>query len=435
MDDPAATEPTTTAKARSAWRNGDFVKVWGAQATGLVGQQFSVLAMPLVAVLTLGASPATVALMITSFNLPWIFIGLFVGVAVDRLPRRSVLIFTDVARAVLLATIPLCAWLGVLSIPQLFALGLLVGTLDVFWVTAFRSYVPGVVGRKHLSQAYALIGASDSVTRTAAPSLAGGVIQLLGPPLGVAVTGIAYLGSAILNATVRRREPARPKDDHDPVVQSFRDGLVYTIRHKLVFAMACSEATYIFFWALLQSVLLVFLARQLGLSAGTIGLIFTIGTVGGLLGAAAARPTGRIIGVGRALLAGTVLRSLGMALTALVALLATDPGLGVIIALMAARAVNSFGWSLWEVHKETTQQQLVSDSMRGRVNGSVLFLSGAMLALGSAAGAAVVSLIDLVPTLLIGGAGTMLAIGWVLRRELLRTADAAESVQDQHEPR
>ncbi|MFC7620035.1 MFS transporter [Microlunatus sp. GCM10028923] len=423
MSEPIAQQPPT--EPRSAWRNSDFVKVWGAQASGLVGQQFSVLAMPLVAILTLDASPATVALMVASFNVPWVLVGLFVGVAVDRWPRRSVLIFTDLARALMLLSIPVCAWLGVLSIPQLFALGFIIGTLDVFWLTAFRSYVPAVVETRHLSQAYSLIGASDSVTRTAAPSLAGGAVQLIGAPLGLAVTSLAYLGSAILNATIRRREPPRQHEDHEPVLKAFLDGLRYTARHKLVLAMACSNATYTFFWALLESVLLVFLARQLGLPPATIGLIFTIGTLGGLLGAATARGIGRRFGIGRSLLIGSTLRSIGIAGTAAIGFLAADPGLGAIIGLMAARAVNSFGWTLWEIHHETTQQRLITDEVRGRVSGSVLFLSGTMLALGSATGALVVSQLGLVPTLLVGGIGTLLAIAWIARPRFARATDQA----------
>lgn len=407
----------------SPWHNGVFLKVWGAQASGLVGQQFSVLAMPLVAVLTLHAAPATVALMVACFNLPWVVIGLFVGVVVDRMPRRSVLITSDIARAVLLATIPLCAILGVLSMPQLFVLGLLVGTLDVFWLTAFRSYVPTVVRRDHLSHAYSLIGASDSITRTAAPSLAGAVIQIVGPPLGLAVTSLTYLTSAALNASIGKREPRRaPDTPQDPILKSFRDGLAYTLRHRLVLAMACSEATYFLFWSMTGSVLIVFLARQLHMSPVLIGLIFTIGTLGGLLGAGTARWVARKIGIGPTLIVGTTLRSVGMVLTPLVALFATGPSLGTIAALMAARAVNAYGWSVWDVNRETTQQSAVTDAMRGRVTGSVLFMSGAMLAAGSAAGAAIVSLLGVLGTLIIGGAGTLLAIAWVLQPDVIHAS-------------
>jgi MFS family permease len=429
-NDPTTTPPPSPLSSpsitdrSSPWRNGVFLKVWGAQASGLVGQQFSVLAMPLVAVLTLHAAASTVALMVACFNLPWVVIGLFVGVAVDRLPRRSVLIISDIARAILLTAIPFCALLGVLSMPQLFIIGLTVGTLDVFWLTAFRSYVPTVVRRDHLGRAYSLIGASDSITRTAAPSLAGAIIQIVGPPLGLAVTSLTYLASATLNATIRQPEPPRPTgSQHDPVLKSFRAGLSYTLRHRLVLAMACSEATYFLFWSLTQSVLIVFLARELHMSPALIGLIFTVGTLGGLLGAATARRIADRIGIGATLIAGTSLRSLGMVLTPVVALFATGPDIGTIAVLMATRAINSYGWSVWDVNRETTQQAAITDDMRGRVNGSVLFLSGAMLAAGSAAGAAIVTLLGIIGTLIIGGAGTLLAVVWILQPPVVHAAD------------
>ncbi|MBO0885214.1 MAG: hypothetical protein J2P17_33775, partial [Mycobacterium sp.] len=161
----------------------------------------------------------------------------------------------------------------------------------------------------------------------------------------------------------------------DPVLKSFRDGLAYTLRHRLVLAMACSEATYFLFWSMTEAVLIIFLARQLQVAPALIGLIFTIGTLGGLVGAATARPIATKIGIGRSLIIGNTLRSVGMVLTPLVALLATGPGAGTITGLMAARVINAYGWSVWDVNRETMQQSVISDQMRGRVTGSVLFMS------------------------------------------------------------
>jgi MFS family permease len=398
----------------SAWRNRDFIRLWAAQATGLVGQQFSVLAVPMVAILTLDASASTVALLVACFNLPSVLIGLFVGVIIDRTRRRSVLIAADVGRAALLASIPVAALAGVLTIQQMFILALFVGALDICWMTAYRSYVPAVVDRKHLAQAYSMVGASDAVTRTAAPSAAGAVVQLVGAPLAVAATSLSYLVSACFNAAIRRREPQPDRDDHDPVVQSFRDGLAYTWRQPTVRAFAFSEATYIFFWSATESILLVFLSRNLGLSAGMIGLIFTVGTLGGLLGAALSRRIGSRLTPGPTILLGNILRSLGMVMIPLAVFL----GPMAVPALMLGRLVNSFGWTLWDIHHETLQQQLLPDRIRGRVNGSVMFLGGSALTFGSAAGAGLVVLFDVLPTLIIGGVGTLLAAGWLLAIKL-----------------
>ena len=403
--------PTATPALRPSrlWRDRDFIRLWCAQATGLVGQQFSVLAMPLVAILTLNASASTVALLTATFNLPWVLFGLFIGVLIDRYRRRMILIVADVGRAVLLVSVPICALAGLLTIQQMFVLGLLVGTLDMCWVTAYRSYVPAVVPKEQLAQAYSMVGASDGVTRTAAPSLAGGAVQLLGAPFGVAVTSLTYLASALSNSRIRRREPRRQAHEHEPVLKAFRDGLLYTWRQHLVRAFALSEATYIFFWASTQSVLLVFMSRTLGLAPAAIGAIFTIGTVGGVLGATVAGRIGRRLKPGPTIILGNVLRSVGMLMQPLAVML----GPLAIPALMTALLINSFGWTLWDVHRETTQQQLLPDALRGRVNGSVLFLSGSALTFGFAAGAGIVALFGVVPTLAIGGTGTLLASAWL----------------------
>jgi MFS family permease len=394
--------------ARKLWHDPDFVKLWFAQATGLIGQQFSVLAVPLVAIVTLDTDPATVALLGFAFNAPWLVFGLFVGVLVDRWPRRRLLIGSDLARAVAFATIPVAAVLGMLTIEQLFVLALVIGTLDMCWLTAYRTYVPGVVPEEHRAQAYALVGASDGVTRTAAPSLAGGLIQLLGPPAGVGITSGTYVASAIANGLIRRAEPPSRDADQHPV-RAFKEGLATAWRERTIRALALSEATYIFFWASTQSVLLVFLSDDLGLAPGVIGLVFTLGTLGGLLGAALARPVGRRLGERRAIVLGNVLRSVGMASMPLAAVL----GPLAVPALMVTRLLNSFGWTVWEVHRETVQQRLLADAVRGRVNGTVLFVGGAALAAGMAAGAGVVALVGVVPTLVLGGVGTLLATVWL----------------------
>jgi len=169
------------------WRDPDFVRLWIAQASGLIGVQFSILAVPLVAIYTLHASASTVALIGVFFNLPWVIFGLFIGVVVDRFSRRKTLIIADIVRALLLAAIPVTAWLGSLTIGQLLALGVVVGAFDVCWMTAYRSYVPAVVAPAHLDQAYAAVGASDAVSRTAVPTIAGVVIQIVSAPAGLVV--------------------------------------------------------------------------------------------------------------------------------------------------------------------------------------------------------------------------------------------------------
>jgi MFS family permease len=389
------------------WERRDFFRLWSAQATGLVGQQFSVLAIPLVAITTLHASAPTVALVGVFFNVPTLLFGLVVGVPIDRMRRRTVLIASDVGRALLFCTIPLFAALGILTLPQLFVLGIVIGSLDLCWLTAYRSYVPAIVPSEHLPRAYSMVGASDAITRTAAPSLAGAAIQLLGAPMGISVTSACYCTSGLFNSRIRATE--RVVSRHEPVLRAFRDGLVYVWRHRTVRTFAFSEATYILFWAASQSVTLVYLNRNLGFSAGIIGLTFTAGAIGGIVSAFFARRIGDRIGSRPATILGSLLRGGGLALLPITAV----SGIFAIPVLMIARIINSFGWTLWDVHRETTQQRLISEEYRARTNSAIIFTGGAALTLGNALGAGIVAVAGVLPTIVIGGCGALLATAWL----------------------
>lgn len=389
------------------WERRDFLRLWSAQGTGLIGQQFSVLAVPLVAITTLHASAPTVALVGVFFNLPTLLFGLVVGVPIDRMRRRSVLIASDVGRALLFCTIPIFAAVGILTLPLMFVLGIVIGTLDLCWLTAYRSYVPAIVPSEHLERAYSMVGASDAITRTAAPSLAGAAIQLLGAPMGISATSVCYLTSGFFNSRIRATE--KVVSQRDPVLRAFRDGIAYAWRHRTVRIFALSEATYILFWAGCQGVTLVYLNRNLGFSAGIIGLTFTAGTVGGVVSAFFARRIGQRLGSRRATVLGSALRGGGLALVPLIAV----SGVFALPVLIAARIVNSFGWTLWDVHRETTQQRLISDEFRARTNSAIVFTGGVALTLGNAIGAGIVAIAGVLPTIVIGGCGALLATAWL----------------------
>src|SRR4029450_8098949 len=150
------------------WRHPDFLKLWAGQTVSLGGSLVSRIALPLVAILTLEASPSEVALLRVADLVPGIVIGLFAGVWVDRLRRRPLMIWTDVGRAVLLASIPLAALFGVLTLGQLLVVVIAAGTLTALFEVASRSYLPTVIGRDELVEGNSKLQASGSVVEVAA---------------------------------------------------------------------------------------------------------------------------------------------------------------------------------------------------------------------------------------------------------------------------
>jgi predicted MFS family arabinose efflux permease len=195
-----------------------------------------------------------------------------------------------------------------------------------------------------------------------------------------------------------------------PIWTSLRAGLAFTWRQPLIRALSLSEATFLFGFAVTYAVQLVFFTRHLHLSPATIGVIFTIGSVGGLLGGLAAQHAGQRYGTGPTIIGGSVLRAAGIAAVPLAAI----AGPLTLPLLIGSRLINAFGWTLWEVHQETTQQLATPPQLRGRVNAAVLYAVQGADALGGLAGASLAALLGVTPTLAIGATGALLGTTWLL---------------------
>ena len=161
----AAARRRCVASGRSGglWRHRDFLKLWSAETVSQFGSQVGQLALPLVAILVLDASAFEVAALATVEFLPFILFTLPAGVWVDRLPRRPILIVGDLARAALLATIPIAYVADVLTLGQLFVVGFLVGSFQVFFDVAYQSYLP--VARRTASRSSRGTRSSRSAAR------------------------------------------------------------------------------------------------------------------------------------------------------------------------------------------------------------------------------------------------------------------------------
>src|SRR4029079_14222090 len=132
------------------WRHPDFVKLWSAETVSQFGTQFTLLALPLVAIDVLHVSAFEVAALTTVEFLPFLLVSLPAGVWVDRLRRPPILIVGDLSRAVLLGSVPVAYWLGELTMAQLYTVGFLGGIATVFFDVAYQSYLPSLLRREKL---------------------------------------------------------------------------------------------------------------------------------------------------------------------------------------------------------------------------------------------------------------------------------------------
>src|SRR5215213_2045287 len=192
------------------WRHVEFRRLWAAQSASLFGSEITALALPLMAVLLLDASPAQMGFLAAAGTAPFLLCSLPAGVWIDRRQRRPVLIAADIARAVLLLSIPLMASRGILRIEQLYAVTFVVGVLGVFFEVAHYAYVPSLVGRESVVEGNSKLQISYSAAEAGGPGVAGLLVQFISAPGDIAIDAISFLVSAVL---LRRIESPEPRVD------------------------------------------------------------------------------------------------------------------------------------------------------------------------------------------------------------------------------
>jgi hypothetical protein len=274
------------------WRDGDYLRFWGAQGISALGSQITLVALPLAAILTLDASTFEVAVLTGLEFLPFVLLGVPAGVWVDRLRRRPVLVLTDVARGVSLLSIPAAYAFDSLTLPHLYAVALVNGSLTVFFTLAYQAYLPELVARRQLVEANAKFEATETIARLAGPGIGGALVSLLTAPVALLADAISFLASGALIASIghdERSASAGPRPSAPPGFWGeLREGGRVALRNAYIRALLATTALINIGFNMAWAVLLVFAIRELRLGAGVAGLVLSVGEVGGLLGALAA---------------------------------------------------------------------------------------------------------------------------------------------------
>ena len=381
------------------WRHGDFLRLWGGQTISQFGTQIGQLAIPLAAILVLDASAFEVALLGTVEFLPFLLFTLPAGVWVDRLPRKPILILGDLGRAAALASVPLAYELGVLTIWQLYAVGFAVGTLTVFFDVAYQTYLPSLVERKQLVEGNSLLEISRNGAQIAGPGAGGALVGALTAPVAILLDSVSFLASAALLLRIRTVEPRIGPAEHANMRRELTEGLAYLLRHRYWRPMALTTGASNFFWMICGSILLVYAVRSLGMSAEVIGLVLTLGSLGGLAGAFAAGRLSRRFGVGPTIVGASVLFGPPLILVPLA------PESSPIPVLVLSFVLSTAGGTIYVITGLSLMQTLTPERLLGRMNASRRFVVFGSIPVGSLTGGVLASWIGLRPTLWVGAIG------------------------------
>ena len=387
----------------SLWRHRDFLKLWSAETVSRFGSEVSNLAIPFVAIAVLKATPFEVALLTAVLFLPFLIFTLPAGVWIDRLARRPILIVSDVVRAIALASVPLAYAFDGLTMWQLYVVGFVVGIGTVFFDVSYQSYLPSLVEREQLVDGNAKLQLSLAGSQTAGPGVAGALIGLLTAPVAVLVDAISFALSALFLARIKTQEDPPAREERRALRVELLEGLRFLWADKRIRAIASSTMLFNFFSNITFSIFLVYAVRDLDLGAGTIGVLFALGNIGGLAGAILARRISRTIGIGPAMALG------GASSTALI-IVPLAPTSNPFPFLLVAMFVMTFGVVVYNVTGISFQQEITPDRMLGRLNASRRFLVWGVIPLGALAGGALASVFGLRATLFVGAIGIAFAV-------------------------
>lgn len=393
------------------WRDGEFLKFWAGQGISVLGSQVSLLALPTVAILVLGATPFQVGLLAACESLAFPVLGLVAGVYADRLRRRPIMIVCDLVRMLALGSVPVAFAINALSMPQLYAVALVTGIATVFFDISYQSYLPALIQRADLLEGNSKIEVSRSVAQMAGPALAGFLIQLVGAARAVAVDAASFLASVVSLWWIRRPEPA-PQPAMPSSRAGFRiemwEGIRFVFGNPTIWKIAGSTSTANLGSNVFFAVYLIYAYRVLHLSPGVVGLIFGAGAIGGLLGAFSATWISRRIGLGPTLLVTTLAAGVTMALVPLAQL-----GFAVPL-LLAALVVTTFAVTVYNINQVSLRQAITPDRVQGRMNATVRTVIWGTVPIGALIGGAIGSTYGLLPAMYVGIAIAVFAGFWIL---------------------
>ena len=425
MNEPASGSAAAVAPAPrlvripAVLREREFRRFWLGETVSLFGDQITLIALPLVAVLTLDASASQMGFLTAAALVPNLLFSLHAGAWLDRRgKRRQAMIATALGRAALLATIPLAYLLGLLSFAQLFVVSFLVGTLSVFFFVAYSTLFVSLVPRARYLEANSVLHGSRAFSFVSGPSVGGVLVQALAAPGALVADALSFLVSALSLSSISPDEPPTEEAQRGHV----KTGIRYIANSPIVRASLLATATINFFNFIFWALFILYATRTLGVRPGLLGLVLGAASVGGVIGAVVAGKLSRRIGVGPAFAVGCVVFPAPLVLVPL----AGGAEWTILGLLFAAEFLSGLGVMILDITVGSIKAALIPDRLRARVAGAYMLVNYGVRPVGSLVGGGLGSWIGLRPTLWIASVGAVAGVLWLLPSPLLRLHELPE---------
>jgi MFS family permease len=391
-------------------RGADFRNLWLGESVSLFGDQVTLIALPLAAVLVLDANAAEMGYLTAAALIPHLLFSLPAGAWLERVERRRwLMIASDLARAGLLASIPIAYALDGLTFAQLYAVAFLAGTFAVVFDISHMTLYVSVTKREDYVEANSLLNGSRAFSYVAGPSLGGILVQALSAPAALLLDAFSFLASALFLGRIRAEEPPLEPAEGGMWTQ-MKEGMRFILGHGILRPLLASVATLNFFNFVFFALFILYATRELHVRSGTLGIVLGAGAIGGLLGAAVAGRLSRRFGIGPIFVFGMVLFPAPLLLVPL----AGGPKPTVLAMLFTAEFLSGLGVMILDISAGAIITALTPHRLRSRSTGALRFVNFGVRPLGALVGGVLGSAFGLRPTLWFAAGAGVLGVLWLV---------------------
>jgi MFS family permease len=363
--------------AGSLWCRADFRNLIGALAVSHLGAKIAREALPLTAVLVLGAGPLAMSGIAIASSLPTLLLALHAGAFLDRIRRRPAMIVSDLLRCLILMSVPLAALFDLLSVTQLCLVAFFVSAATLAFDIADQAYLPGLVGEGQVLKANAAKEATDASSEIVGPPLGGLLVQAIGGPLTILINAISYLLSALFLLRIKASEPANIQLHRPDLRREIRDGIAVLWRDSVLRPLLFARFIRTFFGAMLGPFYVLYLVQELRISPFLLGIIVAVGGAAALIGAALAPRLAATLPVGPGLIGAFAVKTLGLACVPLAGLMLGVSPFLVIGLLMLQQLLSDGSTGYFAVVERTLRQRRVAGELLGRAGATTRLVNDA----------------------------------------------------------
>jgi MFS family permease len=405
----------SSTNSSSVLRNRNFQYLWAGQTVSTIGDQMSGLALPVLAVTMLQATEWQVGMMNAAGLSMFLLIGLPAGAWVDRWLKRRVMIFADTVRLLVVLSVPLAWWAGILNMTFIIIGAAIISAANVFFDVAYQSVLPIMLPKEHMAKANSALETSNQTSMLAGPAVVGFLLSIVKAPVLMLVDAFSFLVSLVSISQIKIDETTIPKKDRGRLRDEIAEGVRFVTKHPIIGRITATTSISNFFGSAVHTLTPILVLRTMNVPPALYGLAFTAAAAAGLLGAISASKIGARFGQGNTVIGAMCLSGIAMIGFPIAASIGTVSGFPIVI---ASEALLSFAGLVYNITQVSARQALCPEQLLGRMNASIRFFVWGVMPISALLAGAFATWFGMIPVLIVGAIGSLSATWFVFASPL-----------------